>query len=328
MPWLRLLRIANLPSAISNILMSYLLVHQAWSPSIELGLLVLASCSMYLGGMVLNDYFDFEVDLEQRPNRPLPANQISKATAGRVGIALLCLGIVLAGIVGWMGSSHPNPIGQFSPLIRTPLIAVLLAVLIVLYDGPMKRTLAAPFLMGGCRSLNILLGASTFVRPGVDVETGSSGWFFLGLPIISWWVALAIGGLISGATLLGRKEAVETQSRTPLVVAGVMILTSLVAVALVVYCPQPHQPISQRLQTVFPIVVALISMTIVRRVVAAVFTAKPKQIQQGVVSVLRSLIIIDASLCYLAMPGTAIFALLVVALMIPTMLLGRWVPST
>ena len=333
LPWLRLLRIANLPSAIANILMGFLLVHQSWSPTLELVLLILASSSLYLAGMVLNDYYDFEVDLAQRPGRPLPANQISRNAAGATGFTLLAAGIVFACLAGWM----INPAENFDPdsnlllssRLRPALIAAVLALFVLLYDGPLKRTIAAPFLMGGCRTLNVLLGASTFFRPLAATEFGTNNeWCLLGLPAIVWWVAIAIGALITGATLLGRNEAVEAQPRGPLVVAGVMILAGLAGLAFVVYCPTATISISKQMKTVYPIFIGLISLTIIRRVGSAVATAKPQHIQQGVVSILRSLILLDASACFLAVPTNPAFALTVFALMAPTLLLGRWVPST
>ena len=323
--WLRLLRVSNLPSAISSILMAFLLVHQAWSPVIELLFLILASTSLYLAGMVLNDVFDLEVDLRQRPGRPLPRREISKMAAIKAGIGLMMGGILLAGLAGWVTNFNPS-VDNLIPFWRPGVIAVILALLIFLYDGPLKRTAVAPLLMGGCRSLNILLGASTFAGRQVAAQPGSVT--FLGMPIIVWWIALAIGILITGATLLGRKEAIENQPRMPLVLAGVLVLVGLAGLAFVVYCPTSSFEIQEQQKNVFPLFIGLISLTITRRVVEAVFTAKPKKIRLGVISILRSLIIFDAAICYLAAPGQIWYALVVLSLLVPSILLARWVPAT
>ena len=329
MPWLRLFRIANLPSALSNVLMGFLLVHQSWTPAGELILLLLASSSLYLAGMVLNDFYDFEVDLSQRPGRPIPANQISRQTAGKVGFTLLVAGITLAFIAGWTASMPENSQPILNSLLRPGLIASILALFVYLYDGPLKRTIAAPFLMGGCRTLNILLGASTLYRPTAGLEAGTNGeWIGLGFPAIVWWIAISIGALIAGATLLGRNEAVETQSRTPLVFAGVIIVASLAGLAFVVYCPTNTISISQQMKNVFPFFIGLISLLIVRRVGAAIVIAKPQPIQQGVVAVLRSLIIFDAAICFLTVPSNIVYALIVFALLLPTLWLGKFIRST
>lgn len=337
LPWLRLLRIPNLPSAISNILMAFLLVSQAWTPTIPLLLLIVASSAMYLAGMVLNDAFDYEVDLAQRPNRPLPSGQISIRAAWIVGFGLLISGVVIACVAGWIGSGGAHD-GIASPVWRTAIIAVALAICIVLYDGPLKRTIAAPFVMGGCRTLNILLGASTFLPSatggmGVPQTNGPfADNLLFGMPLIIWWVAIAIGGLITGATLLGRKEAEETQRRGPLLFAGLIMLVSLIALALTVYCPtestQFSFKVSETQKTIFPLFIGFMSLTIIRRAAEAIVTAKPKAIQIGVVSVLRSLIIIDAAVCYLAAPHQIAYALVVLTLLIPTLFLGRFIAST
>lgn len=324
MPWLRLLRITALPTAISNILMAFLLVHQTWTPTVELALLIFASSCLYLAGMVLNDVFDFDIDLKQRPNRPLPSGQISRSTARMVGFGLLIGGVLIACIAGWIGGAT-GEIGLDTS--RTGAIAILLAVSIVLYDGPLKQTIVAPVLMGGCRTLNILLGASTFIPFAVGLETEPTVGLFLGLPFVVWWVALAIGTLITGATLLGRKEAVENQGRMQLVIGGILIVAGLIGLALVVYCPTSFE-ISDRIKGMFPLFIGIISLTILRRVVEAVIVAKPKQIQAGVVSVLRSLIVLDAGICYLAVPDHLGYAFAVLGLLVPTLLLSRYVSST
>lgn len=331
--WLRLLRVANLPSALANILMGYLLAHQSWTPSLPLVLLILASACIYMAGMVLNDAFDLKVDLEQRPFRPLPAGKISTRAAWIAGFGLLLAGVLVAFFAGRLGNPE-SAVGTSSPVWRTSIIAIFLALLVVLYDGPLKRTICAPFLMGGCRMLNILLGASTFVAPAALVQ--ESGFFegnlLWGLPLIVWWVAISVGFLISGATLLGRDEAVENQSRTPLLFAASIVLVSLVGLALCVYAPpssyQGALEIREPQKTMFPLFIGILSLSVLRRVFEAVATLKPKSIQMGVVSVLRSLIIFDAAVCYLARPDQIGFALCVLALLIPTLLLGRYMAST
>ena len=266
MPWLRLLRIPNLPSAVSNILMAYLLVNQTWTPVLPLVLLIVASAAMYSAGMILNDVFDFEIDLEQRPERPIPSGAISKSLAASVGFTLLIGGVSIASLCGasfGAGSSWAW---------RTGILATILAVCIVLYDGPLKRTVLAPFLMGGCRTLNILMGASTFVGLGKSEEgiaatgvgTGIEGAGLgmlannelLGLPLLVWWIAIAIGGLIAGATLLGRNEAAKAQNRFSLVFGALLVTVSLIGLAGAVYCPSSPLPdafqISETQKTIFP----------------------------------------------------------------------------
>ena len=48
------------------------------------GLVLLAMSLFYVGGMYLNDYFDRAIDARERPERPIPAGDIS-AERGRGG---------------------------------------------------------------------------------------------------------------------------------------------------------------------------------------------------------------------------------------------------
>jgi 4-hydroxybenzoate polyprenyltransferase len=305
--------------------MAYLLANQSWTPTIDLGLLILASSCLYLGGMVLNDVFDFEVDLIERPQRPLPAKQISRDTARWVGYGLLLSGVTLASLAGWAGN-HGSELTFASPLVRCFTVSVLLAICIVLYDGPLKKTILAPGLMGTCRSLNILLGASTFIPLATSLDASSNP-HVLGLPQAVWWIALAVGVMISGVTLLGRREAVDSQPRFPLAMGAAMVITGLIGLALVVYCPTTFE-ISGKTKQLFPLFVCLISLTIARRVIEAAVVASPKKIQSAIISVLKSVIIFDALICYLVAPFNLMYALVVVALLIPSILLSKAISST
>ncbi|MEM7786069.1 MAG: UbiA family prenyltransferase, partial [Planctomycetota bacterium] len=68
-------------------------MHQSWSPTIPLIFLLLSSAAIYTAGMVLNDYFDFEKDLVERPERPIPSGQISRKATFNFGFALLVGGV-------------------------------------------------------------------------------------------------------------------------------------------------------------------------------------------------------------------------------------------
>jgi 4-hydroxybenzoate polyprenyltransferase len=325
-PWLRLLRLSALPTAISNILMAFLLVHQSWTPKLELCLLVLASSLLYSAGMVLNDVFDIETDRIQRPNRPLPSGQISRTTATTLGYVLLFSGVLVASIAGWVGSGNTTYLLN-SPFARATAIAMLLAVCIVLYNGPLKRTIFAPFLMGSCRGLNVLLGTSTFIPLATGMITSPSALTILGIPLVAWWISISIGTLIFGVTLLGRNEAVESQKRLPLFIACAFIVAGIAGIGGVVYCPVDIE-LSPNIQGIYPMIVAVISLTILRRVLGAAVVATPAAIQAGVISVLRSLIIFDAVICFLFAPQTEHYALLVLCLLIPTVFLNRYISAT
>lgn len=66
---------------------------------------MIASVSLYAGGVVLNDYFDREIDAKERPERPIPSGKVSKEFALLMGTILLLIGVSFSfctvGIVFW-----------------------------------------------------------------------------------------------------------------------------------------------------------------------------------------------------------------------------------
>ncbi len=77
--WFELLRIPTVFTAIADVSMAYLVADGALRRvGLWLGLLVVTVC-MYWSGMILNDVFDFSVDVRERPDRPLPSKRIARA---------------------------------------------------------------------------------------------------------------------------------------------------------------------------------------------------------------------------------------------------------
>lgn len=106
--------------------------------------LPVASVALYWAGMALNDYADRAVDARERPERPIPAGQISPGQALAVagGLTVGGLGLAAAG-----GGRDALP------------VAALLTGTIWAYDCWLKRTPAGPVGMAACRGLDVLLGA-------------------------------------------------------------------------------------------------------------------------------------------------------------------------
>jgi hypothetical protein len=197
--YLELVRLPNLFTAVGDIVAGYLIVSRgvdvAWR---DLAILMAASVCLYAGGVVLNDYFDRDVDAVERPERPIPSGRIHERDALKLGVRLLGLGCVFAVGVG----------------MPSLLVAALLAGCIVLYDAKGKRIEYVGSLnMGACRFLNVVLGASGAAT--LHLET----WIWLILP-----VALIVMLYISAVTLLATGE----------VWGGNRIISSLVFGAIVV----------------------------------------------------------------------------------------------
>lgn len=107
--------------------------------------LLTATAGLYAGGVVLNDYFDAEVDAIERPERPIPSGRASRSGTAVFGTLLLGGAIAAAAMVSSAAF----------------LIAAAVAVCAVLYDAAGKHhSLLGPINMGLCRGGNLLLGMS------------------------------------------------------------------------------------------------------------------------------------------------------------------------
>ena len=260
MKWLQLVRAPNAPTAAANILAAFLLANHNWSHWPELVLLIVSSLALYCSGMVLNDVFDVESDKLSQPNRPLPSGRIAIPTARRLGWGLMIFGVVVAIAAGIYSGSPSAP-------VRCSIVAVLLAVAIYLYDGPLKRTPFAPSLMGACRSLNFLLGATTFQATsamaggsGAQVAQPTNVW--LGFPPEVIWVAVAIGVLITGVTLLARNETHPQQNRGKLTIASFVIFLGFALLAALPLCASGRLPADA--QRTYPLLILLVSTIPIR----------------------------------------------------------------
>ena len=197
LPFLQLMRIPAVFTAVSNILAAHLIVTQGDIHWGTLLLLAAASACLYSGGMVLNDYFDADEDARDRPSRPIPSGAVPRRTALRFAALLLAVGLLLAGLAS--GTSL--------------LIAALLVALIVLYDGLAKQTpLAAP-VMAACRAANWALGLSA-----------------VALDAHSLWLALPVFLYVTSLTLLSRVET-SADDRRPLYACATGMLATAIAIA-------------------------------------------------------------------------------------------------
>ena len=91
---------------------------------------------------------------------------------------------------------------------RPALVAAALALLIVLYNAWLKRTLLGPVAMGGCRALNVLLGMSVLGEPWRSEH---------------WGVAAGVGVYIAGVTWFARDDARRSDRRQLAAAALVML---------------------------------------------------------------------------------------------------------
>jgi 4-hydroxybenzoate polyprenyltransferase len=309
--YLRLLRFPNVFSAMADSLAGWLIVHQLWSHDISqaddwisLVGVVASSVCLYLAGMVLNDVFDYQIDLAERPERPLPAGEISLASAQCLGWGLLIAGIISAGIVSWHAQQY-----------ITVVNALVLAGMIVAYNAGLKHTWLGPISMGACRWLNVLLGMSTGEQP---FET--------------WQLLLAAGNgiYVAGITIFAKQEA-EQSSRARLLLGTIVMIVGIAIIfALPAFATSwgfEQMPVEPKVLTkdwlfLWPVFTLLITM----RCGLAIADPSPTTVQRAIGQCLQSLIILDALLCYSTRDLYG--ALLVMALIVPQQLFRSLAAAT
>ncbi|PHS17675.1 MAG: 4-hydroxybenzoate polyprenyltransferase [Blastopirellula sp.] len=317
----KLFRLPNVFTAWADIFMGYLVVSQfadidgkaSLNPIALFICLLVSSSLIYIAGMILNDYFDVEVDRQQRPDRPLPSGKVSTRLAAWLGFEFLIVGVLLAGLAGYLFPDHAEIAW------RGGAIAAMLATAVLLYDGVLKKTVLAPLVMGSCRVLNILLGMSLAKQLAPESDQ-----IFLGYDLGQLTVACAIGLFIVGVTWFARKEA-EAGHRTSLICGTIVMLLGIGLLAAIPYTDSIVVSLKMDQYGWWGLLL-LLSLVIIRRCVVAINDPQPKKIQAAVKQAILSLIIFDAAIV-LAVCGPG-WSVVVVALIIPMLWLGRWVYST
>jgi 4-hydroxybenzoate polyprenyltransferase len=288
--YLQLVRLPAVFTAMADIVMGFVLAHRTLSPLPEIMSLFASSTCLYLAGMTFNDYFDREIDARERPQRPIPSGRIPPRAAFALGSVLLAVGLVSAFVAG----------------IVSVVIAIALAILILAYDGLLKSTPAGPIAMGGCRTLNVLLGASGAGAPFSETSL--------------MCVAAAMGVYVAGVTWFARREAV-TSSRSQLVGAGIVIhcaILFLLSLPLLSGWFSSYQ--NGQAVLLLVLVVAFIDI----RLAPAVGNPTPTNVQAGVKQMLLAIVLLDAAMVYWA-SGNAMLAVGTALLIVPAATLGRFI---
>jgi 4-hydroxybenzoate polyprenyltransferase len=295
LPYARLLRLPNVFTAFADIAMG-LCATAALSTTLDDSflwrgaLLLIASGCLYCSGMVWNDYFDLEEDSRDRPGRPLPSKTISISTAVTIATFLMVVGIGCAAL-----NSLPGGI-----------IAGALAVAVLAYDARIKRTKFGPIGMALCRFLNVLLGLSL-----ADFEA---------IPWITrLHLASTIGLYIVGVTWFARTEEKRSDSSVLKKAALVMLAAGFLTLASATRVPPGTSSIF------FPYLMVVAGLWIGGPVLRAIRQPTPGYVQAGVKRSIFGLVVLDALLAsvFIGTPG-----LLIVLLLPPALLLGKWVYST
>lgn len=301
MAWLRLLRLPTVFTALGNVLCGIFvsntqqpigsIVAEPW-----FWLLLASSASLYLGGMVLNDVFDVELDRRERPERPIPSGQISVTAAAVFGWSLILGGVLFAALASFDSGTGQTPI----------VVAILLTASIVLYDSVLKSTFLGPVGMGTCRFLNIILGAScvgnwdaVFANPQLTI-------------------AAALGIYVFGVTWFARNEAGES-SRPQLIGAVVVVFAGIAINAQAAWSSDTPNGRGAS------IALAIVAINVIRRSITAIQSNQPRLLQKTVGFMLLNIIFLDAAMVFFA-TGSPQKAACSVILVVPATLMKRFIP--
>lgn len=211
--YLLLIRVPNLFTVPSNILAGYFATISTANADVDQLLsLIVSSVLLYVSGIVLNDYFDINVDRKERPSRPLASGRITKRSALLLAVISIVAGNILALSVSWT-----------SFIISGSLTLVIFA-----YNYRLKRNaISNPLAMGLARFLNVVLGGS----PALGlVLTNDLILFFVGYCLFLY---------IAAISLLSRREVSNTiiffsrSSWIPIVLSASTIVLIIVSILLV-----------------------------------------------------------------------------------------------
>jgi 4-hydroxybenzoate polyprenyltransferase len=326
----QLLRLPNVFTAMADIFMGFLIAHGSLRPALNFGLLLASSSALYLAGMVLNDAFDFAVDLVERPGRPLPSGRIARRTAFQLGFTLLVAGVGF----GWCA-------GRTSGTVASVLAACVLA-----YDAGVKASFLGPMVMGTCRALNVLLGMST-VSGAIWVPT-PAGWNEPFAARLGTLAAVGLGLYVLNVTRFARREArggvrAELMASTIGMNLGLLLLAYLVVIPGLpagselaadapywLHATRGRAGLAGRLRLLHDGALLAVAFVIVNlTATGASLEPNPQAMQRAVKTFILSIVLLDAAVvAALAGPHALAWAAVVLTLLVPALLLGRWVYST
>jgi len=140
--YLEVLRIPNAAMSILAVIIAAILV--GFYNPLQILIACLAVFLISGGGMVINDYFDYEADKVNRPRRALPSNKITRKNALIYSLILLFIGNILAFFL------------NFQMLI----IALFNTLLLVIYSWKLKKIiLLGNFIVSWLSASTFLFGS-------------------------------------------------------------------------------------------------------------------------------------------------------------------------
>jgi len=295
--WLSLFRPPNLFTApgdpLAGALLAGLALHQTpvWhSVYAVMG----AALAFYAGGLLANDFFDRDIDSRERPDRPIPSGAVSPGAVKCGAMILSLAGLILTLPAGTTAS----------------IISLLLTLASWFYNAFGKKIAwLAPFSMGICRGLSLMLGAAV-----LDFQGLTSTPVLIAALLLTLFIALI--------TITARYEADPKAAPVPNWSRWGISIVLVVWLALFLYKPwSPMEFQWKNMATLLAVMSILWSL---------VWTAQmkpntsPRVIQASVGNLIRGLLFTQAALCASCGGAGEGFALLLLFLFPVSGWIGKW----
>ena len=192
--YLLLSRVSNVPTVWSNVLAGMCLASAALDSAAYLRL-ALSMSAFYTAGMFLNDAFDEPFDRRHRPERPIPAGDVSRGEVLLIGAALM-----LAGEALLVQSATASIVGA------------LLAAAILLYNYRHKGSRFAPLVMGACRGL-VYCAAAAYVST-ITTTVGVA--------------AVIMAAYVAGLTVVAKLAGPSARWLVPTLIAAISLVDAAI----------------------------------------------------------------------------------------------------
>ena len=204
--YLSLIRLPNVFTAPTNVLAGYF---ASTTPNdangIHLVALMVSSGLLYVAGIILNDYFDIEVDKKERPSRPLASGIIKKERAMVVALAAL---------------AAANMICILAVNLASFTVSIALSGVIVAYNYRLKwNKIVGPLAMGPARFLNVILGASPAL--GAIILAYNSEMLYPNLWLILF-AASSLFAYVNSIMLLSKREVIGNTRQVNIVAFSIV----------------------------------------------------------------------------------------------------------
>lgn len=200
--YFQLVRFPGIFTAFSNVLLGFFIYSEFVVDWLILFPLFVTSGFLFLAGMTLNDYFDYNTDKNERPNRPLPLGKISRKIALCIGLTLLVAANISAFFVGF----------------QAVVISVIMSILIFAYDIKLKNIKILGILsLSSIRFLNVILGSSAVIFNSEII-----------------WISVPIAIFVAGISILAKTES-SVYSRKAKIANLILVLFTIVYVVILTH---------------------------------------------------------------------------------------------